>query len=176
MATLPFQAGFDANTVEPQADLSPVPAGEYIAVISESEMKPTRDGAGQYLQIVLTILDEGQFKGRKIWDRLNLVNDSQTAVEIAQRTLSAICHATGVLQAQDSVQLHDKPMKIKVAFIPASTNKQTGQTFNEKNEVKAYKKLDGAMPVQSQSQPAPAVATTSTTQPTKAAPWAQSAA
>jgi hypothetical protein len=35
-------------------------------------------------------------QGRKIFDRLNLVNaEPDQAVEIAQRTLSAICHATG---------------------------------------------------------------------------------
>ena len=42
--------GFDANTVEPADDLDPIPDGKYIAVITDSEMKPTKAGTGNYLQ------------------------------------------------------------------------------------------------------------------------------
>ena len=34
--------GFDANQVEPATAFDPIPAGKYLAVITESEMKPTR--------------------------------------------------------------------------------------------------------------------------------------
>jgi len=34
--------GFDANQVDPAATFDPVPAGKYVAVITESEMKPTK--------------------------------------------------------------------------------------------------------------------------------------
>ena len=64
-------------------------------------MRPTKDGGGQYLWLELDVL-EGPLAGRKLFDRLNLVNASAQTVEIAQRTLSAICHATGRLQVQDS--------------------------------------------------------------------------
>jgi hypothetical protein len=43
--------GFDANQVEPSSDFEPVPAGKYLAVITESEMKPTKAGTGHYLQL-----------------------------------------------------------------------------------------------------------------------------
>ena len=33
--------GFDANQVEPTASFDPIPAGKYLAAITESEMKPT---------------------------------------------------------------------------------------------------------------------------------------
>ena len=35
-------AGFDASVVEPQSAFEPIPAGKYLALISESEMKPTK--------------------------------------------------------------------------------------------------------------------------------------
>ncbi len=41
-----------------------------------------------------------------------------TTVEIAQRTLSAICHATGKLQVNDSEELHLIPMTIQVGVKP----------------------------------------------------------
>jgi len=39
--------GFDANQVEPAAKFDPIPAGKYLAVITESEQKPTKAGTGQ---------------------------------------------------------------------------------------------------------------------------------
>ncbi len=36
--------GFDASQVEPTGTLDPIPAGKYLAVITESEMNPTSQG------------------------------------------------------------------------------------------------------------------------------------
>jgi len=125
---------FDATTVQPIDDFSPVPAGEYIVAITDSEMKATKSGNGEYLQIEMQVLD-GQYKGRKIWDRLNLVNQNEIATRIAKSTLSSICHATGKLQVQNSEELHDIPMVVKIAVRPAD-----GQ-YDSSNVVKAYKKI-----------------------------------
>lgn len=88
------QIAFDASGVEPAAPLELLPPGKYVAQIVQSEMQPTKLGDGQMLCLELDIL-EGPHRGRKLWDRLNLVNRSQQTMEIAQRTLSAICHAVG---------------------------------------------------------------------------------
>ena len=84
------QVNFNAAEVSTESQFSPVPNGDYPVIITESEMKPTKNGAGQYLQLVLEVI-EGPYKGRKVWERLNIVNSNQTAVEIAQRSLSQIC-------------------------------------------------------------------------------------
>ena len=55
-------SGFDANQVEPSADFEPIPAGKYLATIVESEMKPTKSGTGNYLQLTFEIL-EGPTRG-----------------------------------------------------------------------------------------------------------------
>jgi hypothetical protein len=133
MAMLP--GAFDANNVEPQEDFTPVPAGEYPVIINDSEMKGTSTG-GQMLVLTLQIVD-GQYKGRLVWDRLNLVNKNPKAVEIAQRPLSAICRAVGIMAVQDSAQLHNKPMIARVTYVEAQ-----GQ-YGAKNEVKAYKAMSG---------------------------------
>ena len=49
MATL---NNFDANQVDPSVALDPLPAGKYLAVVSESELKPTKTGVGKYLPSV----------------------------------------------------------------------------------------------------------------------------
>ena len=40
---------FDASTIEASTSYDPIPAGWYTAIISNSEMKATRDGYGEYL-------------------------------------------------------------------------------------------------------------------------------
>ena len=75
--------GFDASQVEPTASFDPIPAGKYLAAITESEMKPTKKGSGSFLQLTFTVLD-GEYKGRLLWCRLNLNNPNATAVKIAR--------------------------------------------------------------------------------------------
>lgn len=159
MAMLPNGA-FNANAVDPSQDFEPVPSGEYLAMITDSLMKPTKNGAGAYLEVTLTIQD-GPCKGRLVWDRLNLINRSNQAVEIAQRTLSSICHAINVMNVTDSAQLHNKPMRIRVSYV-----EQNG--YQPKNEVKAYKSAKPqAAPVSTpQQQATPRQAASS------APPWA----
>jgi hypothetical protein len=127
--------GFNAQEVEPQSDFEPIPAGDYTAMIVESEMKPTKNGNGEYLQLVFEVCD-GQYQSRKIFARLNLNNPNQTAVDIAQRELSAICHAVGVLTPDDSMDLHDKPMTVKVKI-------RQSPGYDPQNEIAAYKPLSG---------------------------------
>lgn len=129
--------GFDARTVEPTADFEPIPAGKYLAVITDSEMKPTKSGTGSYLQLTFTIL-EGEYKNRVLWARLNLNNPNATAVKIARSELSAICRAVGVMQPKDSVELHNLPLLITVKL---KKRQDTGELVNE---VKGYAKKEAA--------------------------------
>ena len=137
-------SGFNAAEVEPQGSFEPIPAGWYTAMITDSEFKPTKNGNGEYLQLRLDVI-EGEHEGRVLFDRLNLNNPNQTAVEIAQRQLSAICRAVGVMTPQDSNDLHDKPLKVKVSIRPA------GNGYEASNEVKAYEAVDGGQPAPAQS-------------------------
>jgi hypothetical protein len=123
--------GFDANQVDPNVAYEPLPAGWYKAVITTSEEKPTKAQTGSYLQLTIEVID-GQYQGRKLTDRLNLNNPNATASEIAYRTLSAICHAVGVMTPRTSDDLHDKPLMVKVKVKPADAN------YSASNEVAGY--------------------------------------
>ncbi len=129
--------GFNAHQVEPKADFEPIPADKYVAMITESEMKPTKSGAGSYLQLTFEIL-EGQYKGRFLWARLNLDNANPTTVQIARGELSAICRAVGVMTPNDSVDLHNLPL---VLTVKCKTRKDTGEITNE---IKSYAKKEAA--------------------------------
>lgn len=141
--------GFDANNIEPSKTYEAIPAGKYLAVITASEMKPTKTGNGNYLQLAFQIL-EGEFKNRVLWARLNLDNPNSTAMQIAQAELSAVCRAVGVLAPNDSVELHDLPLFIHVK---CKKRQDTGEITNE---IKGYDKKDSPPP------PAAAASTNST--------------
>lgn len=132
-------SGFDATTIEPAAEFDPIPAGKYVAVITNSEMKPTKAGTGQYLELTFQIID-GEFKNRQLWSRLNLNNPNPTAVTIAQRELSSICRAVNVMAPNDSVELHNLPLVISVR---CKKQKDTDEIFNE---IKGYAKRETAPP------------------------------
>lgn len=154
------EINFNAESVDPgQMSYEVIPPGWYQAQIVASEMRPTGDGAGQFLQLEFDILDGG-LSGRKVWDRLNLDNPNSQAVEIAQRTLSRLCRAIGVMHVSDSEELHFKPMQIKVTVRPERTDSKTGKTYDPSNEIKGYKPLEnGASPApapQQQHSTAPA--------------------
>src|SRR5574337_281755 len=102
---------FLGNYVDPNApaaqDFAPVPSGEYPAIITDSDMKPTKKNDGQYLELTYQIID-GPYKGRLVWGRLNLDNPNAQAVAIAQGQLNAIVAACGITAAMsDSQQLHN---------------------------------------------------------------------
>jgi hypothetical protein len=124
-------SGFDANTVKPN-EFEPIPAGDYIAAITESESKPTVKGDGEYLNLKFVIL-EGEKKNRVLYDRLVLKHPNPQTVQIARGQLSAICRAVGVMVLKDSVELHNLPLKVRVAL---RKREDTGEMTNE---IKGYK-------------------------------------
>jgi hypothetical protein len=152
-------SGFNANDVEPASTFDPIPAGKYLAAITESEMKPTKNGGGQYLQLTFQIL-EGPYKGRNVWARLNLHNANPTTVQIAKQELSAICRAVGVLTPRDSTELHNLPLLITVKC------KKRDDTGELGNEVRGYEAKTAA-PAVGRPQQAPLPPHTSNTPPWK---------
>jgi hypothetical protein len=123
--------GFNANEVEPNSLFEPIPAGKYLAAITASETKPTRNGDGSFLELTFSIL-EGDCKGRLLWARLNLDNPNATAVKIARGDLSAICRAVNVMQPKDSTDLHNLPLVISVKLKKRADNDELT------NEIKGF--------------------------------------
>lgn len=141
-------SGFDASQVEPSGDFEPIPAGQYPAVITNSEMKANKAGTGRYLQLSFQVID-GPYKGRLIWTRLNLDNPNATAVKIARAELSAICRAVGVLAPRDSVDLHNLPLVIHVRC------KKRADTGEITNELKGFALKESPKPAAANPQAPP---------------------
>jgi len=131
------ELNFNAFDVEPASEFTPLPNGQYVAVIGESDVKTTKRGDGKYLELVFVIL-EGEYTNRKIWTRLNIVNRNPVAQQIAIGHLSSICRAIGVMKTVDSSELHNVPLRITVVCKPRGDG--NGLT----NEVTYFGPVDGA--------------------------------
>lgn len=148
--------GFDAQAVEPNEGFELLPAGDYEAVIVGSEIKPTSNQQGKYIALELQVIN-GKFQNRKLWDNLNIWNQSEKAVTIAKGTLSAICRAVNVPTPRDTADLHNKPLRVTVAI-------EQSVGFNPKNVIKSYKPRQAGPATPAQ----PAMTAASTT---NEAPW-----
>lgn len=131
-----MKLNMDFSNDAPLTEFGALPDGEYTAMITAVEQRDTKAGDGSYLNLELTVL-EGEFAGRKVWDVLNLWNQSAKAVEIARRTMRSITEAIGTSpKVTDTDELIDKPLVIKV-----SLEKQEG--FKDRNRIVAYKSAGG---------------------------------
>ncbi len=135
------QLNFNTANQEEMDDFSVVPVGEYNVQIVKSEIKDTKDKTGKRLNFQFKILD-GDYKGRILFTGLNIVNPNPTAVEISKKELTSICKACGKPEIQDTAELHNIPLTVKVKIVPASGN------YPEKNEITKYSPyagVDGAV-------------------------------
>ena len=132
------QFNFDASTVAPQASTGPLPAGVYLAHIVESDVQPLKSGNGEGLKLTFEVID-GQFKGRKVYENLNIRHTNEDTQRIAQSQLSALCHAVNVIKLMDTAALHFKPVRINVTVREA-----VGQ-YKASNNIKGYEAAGGGI-------------------------------
>lgn len=133
--------GYEAQT-EGRVGVEAIPPGWYTAVITESAMKPTKNGEGQYLELKLEVL-EGAKTGSVLFDRLNLVNQNETARKIAYQCMDEILvaqeHIRHTRKVQDSSELHGTPMLIDVSVRKSEgINPNTSKPYEASNEIKKY--------------------------------------
>lgn len=107
------------NLDEITSDFEPIPQGEYQALISNSEMKDTAAGTGQYLKLEWTIQDQ-EYAGRKVFQNLNLVNPNKQAQNIAWAQFKEICAAMDLdyNDVEDASELHGNVVTVKLDIRP----------------------------------------------------------
>ena len=143
MANLNYQPDYEDSN---EQSFEPLPAGQYVAIITESSMNETKNGTGEYLKLKYEVA-EGQYKDRFLFENLNLINQNSKAEAIARRSLNAICKACGLGFVDDSEQLHNIPLNIDVGIKESdiygkqniikkhiSINEQTQKPVQEKAE------------------------------------------
>lgn len=108
---------FDATGIDPTQSAGQLPISDalgHVVTVMNTEMKPTKENDGGYLELTLAIT-QGQFVGNTGPFRLNLYNKEPKAVGIAYKQLSAICHATGRFQVADHEHLRGAEFRVVVS-------------------------------------------------------------
>ena len=147
------------NSLPEGSGYGTIPAGWYGVTVSKAEVKPTRAGTGEYINLMYTITGPTH-QGRTVWGMINIRNPNPKAEEIGLQQLGELLRAMGIAKLSDTDQLLGMALSVKVII------KEDDQ--GEKNEVKGFKALQGgAIP---SIKPA-AAPTTATAPPFKNRPW-----
>ena len=139
-----------------------LPKGWYVAMITESAIKPTKDTLGLRLNLTYQVT-EGFAIGSIFYGGINIKNANPVAEKIANEQLSGICHAVQQYQISEGATsvLHNIPHNVKLKFIEAA-----GQ-YEAKNEPTGFKHISEKVMY---AQPDPTVATASPQQAPQQAP------
>ncbi len=111
-----------------------IPKGDYQARVVESAVVPTASGSGEMLKLTFEVM-AGDFRRRRLVERLNIVNSHATAQRIAQEMLARLCAAAGLAGIADSEELHGIPVMIRVGVRPGSGD------YGDQNVIKDYRPL-----------------------------------
>ena len=159
---------FDANDL-PQGNggtYEPLPPGWYTATITAAELKPTKDGSGQYIKVRYDITGPTH-QGRVVFGNLNIKNASAKAEEIGRMALGSLMRAIGLARVTDTDQLIGGVLQIKLD-VRAATEQYPAQ-----NEVRGFKAITGSAPTFASPAASTAASAPAAAAPAKAAPpWA----
>lgn len=127
---------FDVTQYEaaPRSDFAPLPPGEYTAVVTRTDLKPTKAGNGEYIELTIEIMD-GDYSGRKVWERLNVNNPSEQTMQIARSQLNQLATALSQLPLKDTDQLLE---------IPFTLTLDIDRKDNTRNRVMGYSSASSA--------------------------------
>jgi hypothetical protein len=115
-----------------------MPAGEYVAQITQTEIKPTQKG-GLMWNVTWQII-EGDYANRLVWTGFNVKCDSAKAVEISGKVIRSIAQSIGLTlnQADNPAEYPFKPHIIVVGIEPGNNG------YGPKNKVTKARPLTPA--------------------------------
>ena len=146
-------------------NFEPLPAGWYTATITQSELKATKAGNGQYIKLRYDITGPSH-QGRVVFGNLNIKNASPKAEEIGRQQLGDIMRAIGLAKVTDTDQLIGGQIAIKLEV------KEDAQ-YGASNEVKGFKSVSGSVAPAAASIPANTAAPAPAAPAKAAPPWAK---
>jgi hypothetical protein len=157
---------FNVNELpQGNGNFEPLPAGWYTATISQSELKATKAGNGQYIKLRYDITGPTH-QGRVVFGNLNIKNANPKAEEIGRADLGEIMRAIGLAKVTDTDQLIGGQIGIKLSV------KEDAQ-YGASNEVKGFKSLSGSAAPAAASIPAKTAAPAPAASAKAAPPWAK---
>lgn len=136
------QLGFNTQEYDLPTFGEPFKPGWYAARIDKIDLKPTKKGDGQYLDIQF-VIDEAQhpdLAGRMVWDRLNVFHQNQKTMQIARGQMRKLQECVGKPTSQETDELLGLPVLVKVKL-----RAETAE-FRAQNEIDDYKPIGATIP------------------------------
>lgn len=130
---------FYANDLPQGNPYEPLPAGWYTATIADAELRATKDGSGQYIQVRYYITGPTH-QGLVVSGNINIRNASAKAEEIGRQQLGELMRAIGLARVTDTDQLIGGVLQIKLGVRAAT------EEYSAQNEVRGFKAITGAAP------------------------------
>lgn len=122
----------------PEQEYEPVPEGVYNADIEKAELKDTKNGTGQYINLQLKIIGP-MSAGRVVFAMINIKNANPKAEEIGLRQLKELRTACGIATLRDTDELIGRTVKIKVKVNPEKDG------YKASNSVASYQSINGGV-------------------------------
>jgi len=158
---------FNVNELpQGNGNFDPLPAGWYTCTISQSELKDTNAGNGQYIKLRYDITGPSH-QGRVVFGNLNIKNANPKAEEIGRQQLGEIMRAIGLAKVTDTDQLIGGQLSIKLEV-------KEDDKYGASNEVKGFKSVSGSAAPSGAAMPSMKPAFPDQSEPSKSAPpWSK---
>jgi Protein of unknown function (DUF669) len=135
---------WDQSTVpDARAPFEALPKGKYPCIINSIEQKETKRGDGSYFEVECEVV-KGDFKGRKVWARLNVNNPSEVAQNIGRAQFKQLCEAAGKPGAKTTEVLHGKYVVCSVSI--ERNDRGEANRVDEFVSPEKFKEAGGAAP------------------------------
>ncbi len=87
-------------------EFAPLPVGEYLLISDGAEVKETKNGTGEYINVKYKVLGPSN-SGKFLFQMFNIKNDNKKATEIGLSQLKSYMKAAGIDTEQPLTSVHD---------------------------------------------------------------------
>lgn len=136
MAILSQNVLEDIRTAE-VLNLEPIPEGRYTVKVDATDLKPTKDGKGQYIKVEFIVLGP-RFQGRKLFANLNIVNDSAESMRIGRQQIKSLMVAGGM--SQEQINRFNDTDQLLGLTVNARVKIEETEQYGLQNRIKGYEK------------------------------------
>lgn len=118
---------------ETSFDNTPMPDGEYLLIVEETEQKLSNSGNGEYIKIQCSVLAPEKYENRKVWHYFNVNNINEKTQNIGRAQLKSFLIATDLENADEHAEFVGASFLAKLKI-----SKGTGG-YDDSNKIVSFK-------------------------------------
>lgn len=123
------------DEVDHKDNFEPIPGDTYDFRILTPEVEATKNNDGQMVKIPLQI-EGGNYEGRKIFARFNVINKNRNAIEIALKQLKQIFYSAGLEPTGDITMTAIRNLEDRMCRAVVYIKKD--KEYGDRNEIRKF--------------------------------------